>query len=322
MQQNPNIEGLVPLSDAHDFKVAEGNRDVRGWTVRTRDGEKVGKVNDLLVDTNALRARYVDVELDGGLFGSSRRVLIPVGAAQLGDDELVVDVARDGLNDYPAYDGSSLTRDYETSVRDRIGAAGFSPRGDLSSTSTSRTDASRDFYDHEVYDDRRFLGSRDIADRDEARLTLSEEQLDVSTRRVEAGQAYLRKTVETERVREEVPLMHEEVTVERRPISADSRVDATISEDEIRVPLMAEEVVTQKRVVPKEEVVVRKHAVTGTEVVEEDVRRERADVDEASLRGRARNAGGHIANAADDLKDRVDGNPASRPGPDATDSRF
>jgi hypothetical protein len=26
------------------------------------------------------------------------------------------------------------------------------------------------------------------------------------------------------------------------------------------------------------------------------------------------------ANAVDDLKDRVDGNPASRPGPDATDS--
>ena len=118
MQQNPNIEGLVPLSDAHDFKVAEGNRDVRGWSVRTRDGEKVGKVNDLLVDTNALRARYVDVELDGGLFGSSRRVLIPVGAAQLGDDELVVDVARDGLNDYPAYDGSSLTRHPDVDASD------------------------------------------------------------------------------------------------------------------------------------------------------------------------------------------------------------
>ena len=33
-----------------------------------------------------------------------------------------------------------------------------------------------------------------------------------------------------------------------------------------------------------------------------------------------RTAGNKVANAADDLKDRVDGNPASRPGPDATDS--
>ena len=34
-----------------------------------------------------------------------------------------------------------------------------------------------------------------------------------------------------------------------------------------------------------------------------------------------RAAGNRVANAADDVKDRVDGNPASRPGPDATDSQ-
>ena len=34
----------------------------------------------------------------------------------------------------------------------------------------------------------------------------------------------------------------------------------------------------------------------------------------------AQNLGRKTANAADDLKDRMDGNPASRPGPDATDS--
>jgi hypothetical protein len=34
----------------------------------------------------------------------------------------------------------------------------------------------------------------------------------------------------------------------------------------------------------------------------------------------AQNLGHKTANAADDLQDRVDGNPASRPGPDATDS--
>jgi hypothetical protein len=33
-----------------------------------------------------------------------------------------------------------------------------------------------------------------------------------------------------------------------------------------------------------------------------------------------RNAGNRVADAADDLKDRVDANPASRPGPDATDN--
>jgi hypothetical protein len=34
-----------------------------------------------------------------------------------------------------------------------------------------------------------------------------------------------------------------------------------------------------------------------------------------------RAAGNRVANAADDVKDRVDGNPASKPGPDATDNQ-
>jgi hypothetical protein len=34
----------------------------------------------------------------------------------------------------------------------------------------------------------------------------------------------------------------------------------------------------------------------------------------------AEHLGHKVANAADDMKDRMDGNPASRPGPDATDS--
>jgi hypothetical protein len=51
------------------------------------------------------------------------------------------------------------------------------------------------------------------------------------------------------------------------------------------------------------------------------------EYDDASFfsRGRRRDErglGDRIANAADDIKDRFDGNPASRPGPDATDRRY
>lgn len=47
----------------------------------------------------------------------------------------------------------------------------------------------------------------------------------------------------------------------------------------------------------------------------------RSYASEGYTRGRSAlgTAGARVANAADDLKDRVDGNPASRPGPDATD---
>jgi len=47
----------------------------------------------------------------------------------------------------------------------------------------------------------------------------------------------------------------------------------------------------------------------------------RSYASEGYTRGRSTlgNAAARASNAADDLKDRVDGNPASRPGPDATD---
>ena len=47
----------------------------------------------------------------------------------------------------------------------------------------------------------------------------------------------------------------------------------------------------------------------------------RSYASEGFNRGRSTlgNTGARVADAADDLKDRVDGNPASRPGPDATD---
>ncbi len=88
------------------------------------------------------------------------------------------------------------------------------------------------------------------------------------------------KWVETQRVQDNVTLRREEVDVERRPITdAYHATGATIGEDEnVRIPLHAEEAVVEKRVVPKEELVVRKHEVADNEIVEADLRRERAEV--------------------------------------------
>jgi hypothetical protein len=100
--------------------------------------------------------------------------------------------------------------------------------------------------------------------------------------------------------------------------------------------------------VPVEEVVVRTNEVVEHETVEDTVRRERLVTDglEQQQRGLAGGglAGGHTGREAgmsgaadratdsglldrtadklDDVKDRFDGNPASRPGPDATDRRI
>ena len=47
----------------------------------------------------------------------------------------------------------------------------------------------------------------------EERLTLSEEELAIGKREVRAGEVEIEKRVETEHVRRDVPLTHDEVTV-------------------------------------------------------------------------------------------------------------
>lgn len=58
-----------PLSKLHNYRISEGDPDVRGWEVVGADGRKIGAVADLLVDTEALKVRYLDVNLDSGLSG-------------------------------------------------------------------------------------------------------------------------------------------------------------------------------------------------------------------------------------------------------------
>ena len=60
---------VTPLSRLHNFRISEGDPDVRGWEVLGADGRMIGTVDDLLVDTEALRVRYLAVNLDSGLFG-------------------------------------------------------------------------------------------------------------------------------------------------------------------------------------------------------------------------------------------------------------
>jgi PRC-barrel domain len=76
---------IAPLSELDDYEVADGYPEIRGWEVRDAADRPIGRVHDLLVDVEALRVRFLDVEL-GPTFASSeadRRVLIPVERADL-----------------------------------------------------------------------------------------------------------------------------------------------------------------------------------------------------------------------------------------------
>ena len=281
---NDDLDRVVPLDQLDDFKVADGDPDVRGWEVIASDGRKIGEVDQLLVDTAAMKVRYLDVDLDDELVAgdaSDRHVLIPIGYARLdeGSDRVIVDqLASSDVVGLPEYTHGPITRDFETSVRSRFDT-GYTAAGTTGVAAETTRD--NDFYSHDLYDDNRFYGARRGLEGDEARMTLSEEELSVRKQRMEAGEVDIHKRVETEHVSTPVTTMREEAVVERRPIS-DATLQAgtaRIEGDEIHVPLMEEEAVVEKRVVPKEELVVRKQTVHDTETVEADLRKERVDVD-------------------------------------------
>jgi hypothetical protein len=64
-QAQPAASGraTVPLGRLRRYKVADGDPDVRGWQVYGNDGQTIGQVDDLLVDPDALKVRYLQIRL-------------------------------------------------------------------------------------------------------------------------------------------------------------------------------------------------------------------------------------------------------------------
>lgn len=112
---------LRRLRDLTEFEVADGNPDVRGWSVRGGDGRKFGEVTELIVEEQALKVRYLDVELDASLQVNEheRHILLPVGVAALdeeADNVFVPSLTLDSVLDYPPYAEFQITREYEEAM--------------------------------------------------------------------------------------------------------------------------------------------------------------------------------------------------------------
>src|ERR687883_783329 len=142
---------LAHLKDLKDFDIPKGEPDPRGWDVKTADGVKIGKVDDLLVDTGLGRLRYLEVKLKGDVADRADKeyVLIPIGAAHLDDDEddVIISVNQANLAGIPAYDRQRLSRDYERSLRTYYG--GVTP-GQVSAVEVDR---GGDFYANPQFDE-------------------------------------------------------------------------------------------------------------------------------------------------------------------------
>ena len=100
---------------------------------------------------------------------------------------------------------------------------------------------------------------------------------------MEAGKARLRKHIVTENVATTVPVSHEEVTLEREPITDANRGDAMagpdLTEEEHEVSLHEERPVVTKETVPVERVRLGTETVTDEAEVGETIRKEQIESD-------------------------------------------
>jgi uncharacterized protein (TIGR02271 family) len=234
-------------------------RNLIGATAYDQGGQKVGDVGTVYLDQATGEPEWVTVKT--GLFGR-KETFVPVALArQRGPHEVEFAADKDTITGAPKIDPEGeLAQSEESRLYQHYGL----PRGERRSPAG-------------------LPGTETGGQAGEA-MTRSEEQMRVGTATEQTGRVRLRKYVVTETVQQSVPVSHEEVRVEREPITEANRGAAMsgpeISEAEQEVTLHAERPVVEKETVPVERVRLVKESITGEETVSGEIRKEHIETED------------------------------------------
>ena len=244
---------MTKVTEAYEWR----GRDVLG-----RDGEKIGRLEEVYFDVESGRPEWAAVNT--GVRGTKQSVF-PRADFEPARGNVVVPYSKDQVKEAPAVD----------------------PDGELSPEEEERLykhyGMSYSAITQESAGGREPVGEDVSGPNTDDAMTRSEEELRVGTAQRERGRARLRKYVVTEEVQQTVPVKRDEVRIEREPIT-DANVDEAlsgpeISDEEHEVVLHEEEVVVEKRAVPKERVRMTKDTVTDEETVSEELRKEQIEAE-------------------------------------------
>jgi uncharacterized protein (TIGR02271 family) len=245
-----------------------------GANVIDSDGDKIGSVGQVYVDTDSGAPTWVSVRT--GLFGMSE-TFVPIDQADQTGEDLRVPFTKEFVKDAPRIDVDGAL---EHSQEDEL----YAYYGSGSSGDAGRRTGTAD-YDRR---DDTTVGYDTSGPTTDDAMTRSEERLHVGTEKVETGRARLRKYVVTENETVTVPVTREEVRVEREPITDGNVGDALsgpdISEEEHEVVLTEERPVVAKETVPVERVRLDTETVTENETVSEQVRKEEIEYEDGTDR--------------------------------------
>jgi len=228
---------------------------LHGKSVKDNEGGKIGKIEGVYTDEHNGEPEWVAVST--GMFGS-KESLIPVAGASFDGEALTVPFDKTKVKGAPHQDpDTELSQAAEAELFTYYGVpyggetvtATGAPQG-APVTTPSTTDGS---------------------------MTLSEEQVKVGTRQVETGRVRLRKYIVTEQVTQTVPVSHEEVRIEREPLTGTEA--GIIGEDVQEIVLHGEEPVVSKTAVATERISLGTDTVTEQARVDETVRKEQFETD-------------------------------------------
>jgi hypothetical protein len=140
---------LQELSES-DFEIVDGQPDIRGWEVRNGRDQKIGEVDELILDAKERRIRYLIVDLnDNELDLDDREVLIPIGLAELhqeDDDVVLPGISTEQLRSLPEYEQDRLNEETERSISGILGRQNLD-------TPVSNPSLNSEFYEHDHFNE-------------------------------------------------------------------------------------------------------------------------------------------------------------------------
>lgn len=100
-----NKKHLYNLNELSDYKISDGYPDVRGWDVKDIDNRIIGKVDNLLVNKEAQRVVYLDVDVDKSIidakhdpYGNNANSEIREFVNNDGDNHIIIPIGLVDLN--------------------------------------------------------------------------------------------------------------------------------------------------------------------------------------------------------------------------------
>jgi uncharacterized protein (TIGR02271 family) len=230
---------------------------MEGMTVRSSDGEKLGRVFSLGDDS---------FHIEKGLFFPKDYLVRYADISDIRNGEVILLHGRDNLRRLSSEDKYGTTAGLGTSTAATTGLGASTAATAGLGTTTEATNL-------------RTGASTTARHTEEVAIPVHKEQLEVTKREVQAGEVRVHKEVveEVETVR--VPVRKERVRVERRDVNPDRpAMNASFQDETVVVPVRAEEVDVSKRAVVDEEVIIRKEAFEEERRVDEPLRHEKVDI--------------------------------------------